>query len=609
MALSQDAISLEQAGNYKPYIQNADGTITFQYASNKAKRVEIVTQYGERKDMFPSFDTGLWTAKIPAAKPDIYPYYYVVDGINCMDPRNNDYFPNEGFKNNLLFIKDPSGKQQFYDVKSVNHGSVDYVNYWSNTLGANNRAVVYLPPSYSSNPDKKYPVYYLISGTTDTEEVFVKVGRVNYILDNLIAEGKCKEMIVVMPYGNPAHLLLPEQLKHKDLNEMFNKDFNNDLMPFIEKNYRTINDANNRAIGGFSRGGNQGLYNGLAHLDKFSYLTSYSSFTTINNLQEVYNDPITTNKKIHLFYLGVGTDDFLYGSARDYMEFLDKKGIRTVKEFTKDKFGHSWMNCRYFLSRTLPLLFNPAASEMAMKQGTKTPAATGTESKLDLATMSKLFPKPIVSPEYNDGMVTFRFKGEWVEYCDLKISGIDKPIPMAKDRESKIFSLSISSKKEDIYDYHFIADGKLYTDPENMEVSPNKGFQESIYQNPYNEYNSVNCGNIPHSIVRHDMNTGDIWCFPENYLTQKVKILIILGTGDNESPENWFKMGAANIILDKALNKNICERCILTTCKNPDAFIKKYGDCIIFNVNSEGKKDWNESRQQLLSILSSMPRM
>ena len=127
-------------------------------------------------------------------------------------------------------------------------------------------------------------------------------------------------------------------------------------MPFVEANYRTINDRDHRAIGGFSRGGNQGLAFGLTHLDKFSYLCSYSSFTSMT-LPGVYDDADKLNSQLHLFWLGVGTDDFLYGNAKEYMDFLDSKGINNVKEFTTDKFGHTWMNAKFFLGKTLPLLF------------------------------------------------------------------------------------------------------------------------------------------------------------------------------------------------------------------------------------------------------------
>ena len=309
---------------------NADGTVTFQYKNDQAKEVLVDVQFAGRNAMQRDEQTGLWTVtlgvkgdvKAPVA-PDMYPYCFIVDGVSVMDPENPQYFPNEGFKNSLLEIPGKDGLA--HDIKNVPHGQLEYIHYYSKSLGATNQAVVYLPPKYKENKDKKYPVFYLISGTTDTEEVYYKVGRVNYILDNLLAEGKAEEMIVVLPYGNP-YKLLPAQPtmglggmpQTRFGGDVFSLDLNNDLMPYVESHYRTINDKDHRAIGGFSRGGNQGLFNGLSHLDKFSYLCSYSSFTS-TDIPNVYDNAADTNSKIRLFWLGVGTDDFLFGNARDSM--------------------------------------------------------------------------------------------------------------------------------------------------------------------------------------------------------------------------------------------------------------------------------------------------
>lgn len=352
-ALSIICIALSSAAQT---LINADGTVTFQYRNDQAKEVSVDVQFAGRQAMQRDAQTDLWTVTLGPAAPDMYPYCFIVDGVSVMDPTNPQYFPNEGFKNSLLEIPAKDGLP--HDIRQVPHGRIEYIHYYSKSLGATNQAVVYLPPRYKENKDKKYPVFYCISGTTDTEEVYYKVGRVNYILDNLLAEGKAEEMIVVLPYGNPYKLLpapparagVPQTMFGKDV---FSLDLTNDLMPYIEQHYRTVNDADHRAIGGFSRGGNQALANGLTNLDKFAYLCSYSSFTS-TTLPHVYDNAQETNSKIRLFWLGVGTDDFLFGNARDYMEFLDKKGIRSVKEFTHDKYGHTWMNAKYFLSKTLP---------------------------------------------------------------------------------------------------------------------------------------------------------------------------------------------------------------------------------------------------------------
>ena len=265
-------------GAAQPRVNN-DGTVTFQYRNNSAQNVMVDVQFAGRKEMTRDADS-LWTVTLGPAAPDMYPYCFIVDGVSVMDPENDQYFPNEGFKNSLLEI--PGNGNLPHDIRNdVAHGRIEYLRYYSKSLGATNNAVVYLPPSYMVDFQKRYPVFYLISGTTDTEEVYYKVGRVNYILDNLIASKEAKEMIVVLPYGNPTKLLTAPPAEAgvpqtRFGGDVFSQDLINDLMPFIEKSYRTKADRDHRAIGGFSRGGNQALFNGLSHLDKFSYLCSYS---------------------------------------------------------------------------------------------------------------------------------------------------------------------------------------------------------------------------------------------------------------------------------------------------------------------------------------------
>ncbi|MBR1869673.1 MAG: esterase [Bacteroidales bacterium] len=331
-------------------VVHPDHTVTFNYRNPRAKSVKVNVQFAGTHDMTKD-ENGVWTVTLGPAAPDVYPYCFIVDGVNVQDPLNPDWFPNEKFKNSLLDIR--AAKPQVQDLQNVPHGSVDYLNYYSNTLKTYGNLIVYTPPAYDQHPERRYPVFYLISGTTDTEETYFKVGRVNIILDNLIAQGKAKDMIIVLPYGNPSLYFEPGQAPRGDL---FGGDLINDIIPFVDRTYRTVADRDHRAIGGFSRGGNQGLLNGLTHLDLFSWLCSYSSFTSMD-LPGVYDDAKALNQKIHLFWLGVGTDDFLYQGAKEYMDFLDSKGIKNRKVFTSDKFGHTWMNARFFLNETLPLLF------------------------------------------------------------------------------------------------------------------------------------------------------------------------------------------------------------------------------------------------------------
>ena len=549
-------------------ITNADGTVTFKYWNDHAKQVEVDVQFAGRHAMERGSD-GIWTATLGPAAPDMYPYCFVVDGVSVMDPLNPQYFPNEGFKNSLLEIKAP-GQDLPHDIKNVPHGRMEYIHYYSKSLGATNNAIVYLPPGYMMDMQKKYPVFYLISGTTDTEEVYYKVGRVNYILDNLIAAKQAKEMIVVLPYGNPYKLKpakpgdgtgMPQTRFGGDV---FSQDLVNDLMPYIEQKYRTINNKDHRAIGGFSRGGNQGLFNGLTNLDKFSYLCSYSSFTS-TDIPNVYDNAQDTNAKIRLFWLGVGTDDFLYGNARDYMEFLDKKGIRAVKEFTTDKFGHTWMNAKYFLSKTLPLLFNKKASEAAMNAAQPTPAATGKEQQFTPGVMARLFPKPIISPEYTEEGIIFRMKAPEADSVRLEVEMLPEPLAMERDSDG-VWSINMTGYLYETFKYCFVVDGTRVADPSNMYLSPDKGFKYSIADNPASPFNLASMENIEHGTTSYDLDRGEAWYMsPMQRGKMVMPAFIQLVPGEDDTMESWFKVGGADAIADRLLADGKTKPCVITT--------------------------------------------
>ena len=551
----------------KSIICNPDGTVTFKYKNDNAKEVMVDVQFAGRKPMTRQAD-GLWTVTLGPVAKDMYPYCFIVDGVSVMDPENPQYFPNEGFKNSLLEI--PGNGDLPHDIKDVPHGRIEYVHYYSKSLGATNNAIVYLPPNYMTDFQKRYPVFYLISGTTDTEEVYYKVGRVNYILDNLLAEGKAKEMIVVLPYGNPTKLCLNNgasanngQPATRFGGDPFSRDLIEDLMPYVEKNYRTRNDRDNRAIGGFSRGGNQGLFNGLSNLDKFSYLCSYSSFTS-TDIPNVYDNADDTNKKIRLFWLGVGTDDFLYGNARDYMEFLDQKGIRSVKEFTTDKFGHTWMNAKYFLSKTLPLLFNKKAAEAAMKEAKPAPAKTGKEQQFTPGVMARLFPKPILSPEYSQDSIILRMKAPDAQKVELECEILPDCLPMKKDADG-IWSVTMTDFATETFKYCFIVDGTRVADPQNMLLSPDRGFKYSIADNPYGPFSFAQMGDIPHGRTGYDLNRQEAWYMSPTTGQPMMPVMIQLVPGENDTMESWFKLGGADAIADRLLADGNTRPCMITT--------------------------------------------
>jgi len=348
---------------------HADKKVTFSYLAPDAKEVKLSGQFLKAAISMTKGASGIWSVTVGPVKPDIYPYSFIVDGVNVMDPANAEFFPNERFKGSLVDI--PGDKPLIHAVTDVPHGTVSYQHYPS-IEGSTGSIVVYTPPGYEKDAAKKYPVFYLISGTTDTEETFSKVGRINFILDNLIASGKAKPMIVVMPYGNPAARIAEQKglPKPSDLisregadavnrSKMFETDLMTKLIPFVEKNYRTISSRDARAVGGFSRGGGQTLRAGFANMDQFAWICCYSAYLSTPEMESsyrnVYENPDKTNKDLKLLWVSVGNEDFLYNQTVEFLDFLKAKRVNYKSLITGG--GHTWMNVKSYFAETAQLLF------------------------------------------------------------------------------------------------------------------------------------------------------------------------------------------------------------------------------------------------------------
>ncbi len=345
-----------------------DKTVTFSYLAPAAKEVKLSGQFQSAPVAMTKDSIGIWSVTVGPVKPDIYPYSFVVDGVNVMDPANVSFFPNERFKGSLVDI--PGEVPLIHAMRDVPHGAINY-EYYPSLESSTGSLVVYTPPGYDQNPSKKYPVFYLISGTTDTEETWFKVGRANFILDNLIAEGKAKPMIVVMPYGNPAARIAEQKGKEKPNDpirespeealraSLFENDLVKNIIPHIEKNYRTISGKDSRAIGGFSRGGGQTLRTAFGNMDTFSWICCYSAFLSPQLMEtsyrNIYENPVKTNDQLKMLWISVGEDDFLFEGTVEFMEFLKAKNINFKSLITDG--GHTWMNTKVYLTATAQLLF------------------------------------------------------------------------------------------------------------------------------------------------------------------------------------------------------------------------------------------------------------
>lgn len=328
---------------------------TFNVRAPGAKEVLFSSQFTEGNLPMKKNKEGIWSITLQPSAADIYPYNFIIDGVSVSDPLNTDLFPNENFKASL--VQFPSDKAP-YTMRDVPHGRVTMQRYYSDVLGMWRPVLVYTPPTYQESGSKTYPVFFLVSGTTDTEETWLKVGKLDIILDNLIAEGKAEEMVVVMPYGNMmGGTPMPSTLAAADMYKVFANEVMTCTLPFIEKNYRVRTDRDGRAMAGFSRGGGQSLFTVLSNLDSFSYLCSYSAYLTPEMMQVYFShlDAATLGQKLHLLWYGVGKGDFLYEDVLRNEEYLDSKGITYEKMFTDG--GHTWMNARTYLRETLQKLF------------------------------------------------------------------------------------------------------------------------------------------------------------------------------------------------------------------------------------------------------------
>lgn len=324
-----------------------DNTITFRYYSRTAQKVSVSGEMLTAPQQMTKDTSGVWSITVGPVKPDIYPYSFWVDSVLTADPNNTYIFANERFKRSIVDV--PGNTPLVHSLQNVPHGKLSYRIYESKTLGTTRPLIIYTPPGFNANSATKYPVLYLIHGGSDIEETWIKVGRANFIADNLIAQKKAVPMIIVMPYGNVRPSPMPD----------FTKDVINDIIPFIESNYPVLKNSNGRAVAGFSVGGGQTLNIGFTNTDKFAYICSYAPFTATEEFQKNFSnwspDADKINKQLKLFTISVGTEDFLYESVKKNIAMFEDKKIKLKSYIVPG--GHTWMNCKQYLSTTLQEIF------------------------------------------------------------------------------------------------------------------------------------------------------------------------------------------------------------------------------------------------------------
>ena len=340
---------------------NADGSVTFRFQAPDAKEVKLDCQMLSQAVPMHKDANGVWTITVTPGKPNIYPYCFLVDGMQVADPNNMFIFPNEGFKNSLADVRGPVPSVQ--DIQDVPHGKVSYRYYHSKTCGIDRVMCVYTPAGYDPNGSERLPVLYLIHGMTDTYETWFKVGHMNNILDNLIAQGKAKRMIVVMPYANPyPEMILQGKAERYDSmgTDIVTNEIMKDVKPFIEANYKVRTSAADRAVAGFSLGGRQALACGLGNSKSFQYVCAmapaiFGEEYKTNFSNGTYDSLANVKKNVKFLWIGTGTSDFLIEASRDLDSYLTEQGVKHTF-YTPDG-GHTWMNCRDYLTQIAQKLF------------------------------------------------------------------------------------------------------------------------------------------------------------------------------------------------------------------------------------------------------------
>jgi enterochelin esterase family protein len=331
-------------------------------------------------------DNGLWEVTLGPLEPGAYRYTFSVAGVGVIDPRNPA--TSESNNNTWSLVTVPGSNLR--DARDVPHGAVASVYYFSTALGRMRRMHVYTPPGYHVGRDK-YPVFYLLHGSGDCDDSWTSVGRAGFILDNLLAAGKIKPMIVVMPAGHtsnaatgargapaPAAAAGGAVAPQAAARDEFLEDFVGSVMPYVEKNYRVIAGREHRAVAGLSMGGSQALNIAFTHLDKFAYVGVFSSgllgggagaargTTAVGVSAQPFGsaweqqhaqmlDSAGLKKGVRLIWFSTGADDSLIANSRSTVDLLKKHGFNLV--FKDSPGGHTWLNWRNYLIEFAPQLF------------------------------------------------------------------------------------------------------------------------------------------------------------------------------------------------------------------------------------------------------------
>lgn len=315
--------------------------------------------------------SGLWEVITKPLSTGFHYYAISIDGFASNDPGSRIFF---AARKEVSGLEVPGAESDFFDVKDVPHGTVRTEWYRAKGTGETRRIIVYTPPGYDQS-NERYPVLYLQHGFGEGEVGWSDQGHENFILDNLIAGGMAKAMIIVNENGmidrdrqpppapgNSGGKSRSDTIAAYFMDQhyaIFDQIVSSDLVPFIDSHFRTIPDRNHRALAGLSKGGSQALRIGLHHLDEFAYLGAFSPAIHITdihtNYDGIFDNASKVNERLRLLWIGIGHDDFLHSPVADSHRALEQAGIKHV--WVESTGEHVWTVWRRYLADFAPRLF------------------------------------------------------------------------------------------------------------------------------------------------------------------------------------------------------------------------------------------------------------
>jgi enterochelin esterase-like enzyme len=344
----------------------ADHRVTFRLRAPNAKEVSVEID-GAGKPLAMQKDVeGIWSATSEPLAPDYYGYSFVVDGVTMFDPSNSAAIPNFLYRASELYVPSASANAAAplpWEMADVPHGEIHNHFYRSKVVGDERGFFVYTPPGYDPRGKQTYPVLYLLHGYSDDASAWTVVGRANVILDKLIASGKAKPMLIVMPlgYGAP-EVLLPGSGVFHDPGitqrnfDCFRETLLTEVIPRVEAEYLVTKNRDSRAIAGLSMGGAESLLTGLNTLNEFAWIGAFSSGGLTPEFDKEFPSlDAGANKQLRLLWVACGTDDRLIELNRTLRAWLASKGVHHVDIETPG--AHTWLVWRRNLSQFTQLLF------------------------------------------------------------------------------------------------------------------------------------------------------------------------------------------------------------------------------------------------------------